>query len=56
MSCSNRDTEVPGFLFDISLFFQTLLGRFMTQYLPDNHVTEQASIHGLFEYDVKQKT
>jgi 5-methylcytosine-specific restriction enzyme subunit McrC len=35
-------------------FFQTLLGRFMTQYLPDHHVAEQASIHGLFEYDAKQ--
>ena len=54
LSPSSRDTEVPGFLFDMNRFFQTLLGRFMTQYLPDHHVTEQASIHGLFEYDAKQ--
>ena len=51
---SSRDTEVPGFLFDMNRFFQTLLGRFMTQYLPDHHVKEQTSIHGLFEYSAEQ--
>ncbi len=51
---SSRDIEVPGFLFDMNRFFQTLLGRFLTQYLADYQVTEQASIHGLFEYSIKQ--
>ena len=51
---SSRDTEVPGFLFDMNRFFQTLLGRFLTQYLADHQVTEQTSIHGLFEYSAKQ--
>ncbi len=51
---SSRYTEAPGFLFDMNRFFQTLLGRFLTQYLPDHQVTEQTSIHGLFEYSTKQ--
>lgn len=51
---SSRDTEVPGFLFDMNRFFQTLLGRFLTQYLVDHQVSEQTSIHGLFEYCAKQ--
>ena len=52
---SSRDTECwSGSLFDMNRFFQTLLGRFLTQYLADHQVTEQASIHGLFEYSAKQ--
>jgi 5-methylcytosine-specific restriction enzyme subunit McrC len=54
LNLSSRETEVPGFLFDMNRFFQALLGRFLTQYLADHQITEQASIRGLFEYSAKQ--
>src|SRR5207244_1909897 len=38
-------------LFDMNLFFQNLLGRYLRQHLPPDHqVIEQALISGMFSY------
>jgi len=50
LNAGDRETEAPGFLFDMNRFFQKLLGRYLRQYLPDHQVIEQASISGLFAY------
>jgi len=43
---------VSGFLFDMNLFFQDLVGRFLKESLPGYEVIEQSRLEGMMVYDV----
>lgn len=46
-----EEVRLPGFLFDMNRFFEALLGRFLTDFLPDCKVIEQQALTELFAWD-----
>lgn len=42
--------HAPGFLFDMNLFFQRLLSRFLRENLFDRHIKDELSINSIYSY------
>ena len=43
-------SRMPGFLFDMNVFFQRLLSRFLRDHLTTRRITDELQIRDLFEY------
>lgn len=52
LDASDERRNVPGFLFDMNLFFQRLIGRYLRENLTDHEVTEQRSLIGVMTYSL----
>jgi 5-methylcytosine-specific restriction enzyme subunit McrC len=50
MDESQRTSRLSGFLFDMNLFFQNLLARFLTDHLPQYEVREQLGLKTTMSY------
>ena len=42
---------LPGFLFDMNRFFQTLLSRFLSEHLPALHIEDERVLKGMFVWE-----
>jgi len=43
--------QMPGFLFDMNRFFQSLISRFLHEELPEFTIKDEHRLKGIFEYD-----
>jgi 5-methylcytosine-specific restriction enzyme subunit McrC len=46
----NQSSRMPGFLFDMNVFFQRLLSRLMHDHLLETRIADEQSIQNLFSY------
>jgi 5-methylcytosine-specific restriction enzyme subunit McrC len=54
MGAASEDVRLPGFLFDMNHFFQSLISRFLHAYLPGFTIKDEHHLKGLFAYDVER--
>jgi len=53
MTESGDPVQMPGFLFDMNRFFQSLISRFLHDELSEFSVQDEHRLKGIFEYDPK---
>jgi len=46
----NQPSRMPGFLFDMNVFFQRLLSRFLHDHFSEGRIADERSIRNLFSY------
>jgi 5-methylcytosine-specific restriction enzyme subunit McrC len=47
---SQRSADTPGYLFDMNIFFQRLVSRFLRENLTDSRIKDQMQVRSLFTY------
>ncbi len=50
LDSSESEQPIPGFLFDMNRLYQSVLGRFLRENLPEFEVLEEHSLKGMFTY------